>query len=289
MQDLVSVIITAYKAEGLIHRSVTSVLNQTYKDIEIIVISDDQKDYEKILFEKHIKDKRIKHISTGRVGAGQANALNLGIEKAQSNFIANLDFDDEFHPERIEILLPLVKKYGAATSGLEFIDEETGKNIETISATYEKDNLNFKEFIVCGIHTFMNLIFDRNKIRSRFITDYSLAMDIISTANMFDYIDFFGYSPEKLIRYYRRNGSLCNSENAVKNFIGEYKKGIRELKENIIAIEKSAVKRTLIEWLEAMVEIEKEYLEDLSKDPNNKFNDTLKRRVNYLKESVFKV
>ena len=79
MSDLISVIITAYKAEDHIHRSVKSVLQQTHQNFEIILVSDDLLDYRKILQSQNISDARIKFITTGKFGSGQANAINLGI------------------------------------------------------------------------------------------------------------------------------------------------------------------------------------------------------------------
>jgi len=286
MQELVSIIITAYKAEELIHRSVLSALNQTHQNLEILVISDDLVDYKKILLEKNISDGRIKFISTGMVGAGQAKALNLGLEKANSNYIANLDFDDEFHPQRIKILLPLVKKYGAATSGLEFIEDDTKIELNNLGINFKKDFLLFKEFLLATIHCYTNIIFDKNRVKSNFNPNYIWAMDFVSIANMFNYIDRFGYSPKKLIKYYRRSGSLCNSQNSVNNFISDYEKAISELEQGILEIKNPEIRKTLRNYLISMIAIEKEYLKDLEKNKENKFNETLKRWANYLKKSI---
>jgi glycosyltransferase involved in cell wall biosynthesis len=96
--ELVSIIMPANKAEAFIHRSVQSVLKQSYKNWELIVISEDEIDYSSVFVKKGIMNNRIKFIST--IKTGISSARNIGIQHAKGNIITVLDADDVFHPQK---------------------------------------------------------------------------------------------------------------------------------------------------------------------------------------------
>ncbi|MDB9821060.1 glycosyltransferase family 2 protein [Candidatus Pelagibacter sp.] len=93
---LVSIIIPYYKKRNYIHRAIKSILKQSYKKFEIIIVYNDP-DKNDLPYIKKIKkiDKRIHLIiNTSEVGAGHSR--NIGIKKCKGDFIAFLDSDDEW-------------------------------------------------------------------------------------------------------------------------------------------------------------------------------------------------
>ena len=107
---MISVIITTYKREpSLIIRALHSVLSQTYKDIEIIVVDDspadypNRKDVEKAVYDcqKENGDIAISYIQHER-NCGACAARNTGMNHANGEYIAFLDDDDEWLPEKLE-------------------------------------------------------------------------------------------------------------------------------------------------------------------------------------------
>lgn len=100
MQPLVSCIIPTYNRANFVERAIQSVLNQTYKNIEVIVVDDGSEDNTKEVV-LSIKNERIKYIRLHR-NFGAAFARNVGIVNAEGEFIAFLDSDDYFLPEKIE-------------------------------------------------------------------------------------------------------------------------------------------------------------------------------------------
>ncbi len=101
----VSVIIPTYKRPKKLVRAVKSVRNQTYDNIEIIVVNDDpESDISDVLPE----DENIKLINH-EVNKGGAGARNTGIDNAEGKYIAFLDDDDYFLPEKIEKELELIE------------------------------------------------------------------------------------------------------------------------------------------------------------------------------------
>lgn len=87
----VSLIVPVYNTSKYLEKCINSLINQTLKDIEIIIINDGSTDNsEKII--KKFNDKRIKYIAKQNEGIGKTR--NLGIEKATGEYLAFVDSDD---------------------------------------------------------------------------------------------------------------------------------------------------------------------------------------------------
>ena len=101
---IVSIVIPLYNKGFIIHKTIKSVLEQTFTDFEIVIVNDGSTDSS---FEivSQISDERILLIQQENKGA--AAARNLGIEKATSNLIAFLDADDFWYPNHLEELVKL--------------------------------------------------------------------------------------------------------------------------------------------------------------------------------------
>lgn len=107
---MISVIIPVYNREQTIKKALNSVLNQTYKDIEVIVVDDGSTDASKKVIES-ISDKRIKYVY--QENAGACVARNTGIEMAKGEFIAFHDSDDEWVFNKLEIQLKELNNHSA--------------------------------------------------------------------------------------------------------------------------------------------------------------------------------
>ncbi|MGF1755047.1 glycosyltransferase [Vibrio makurazakiensis] len=100
----VSVIIPTYNCMAFLPKAIDSVLEQTHQDIELIIIDDNSAD-KTDAYLKTLTDPRISVITTTGVGASQAR--NMGINQACGDFIAFLDADDFWLPEKLELQLAL--------------------------------------------------------------------------------------------------------------------------------------------------------------------------------------
>ena len=98
---LVSVIIPAYNVEKTLERAVKSVMLQTYREIEILIVDDGSPDSSGLIADRLAgEDSRIRVIH--QVNGGLSAARNTGIEEAEGIYIAFLDSDDEFELDIIE-------------------------------------------------------------------------------------------------------------------------------------------------------------------------------------------
>ena len=96
---MISVIIPSYNHEKYIKKCIDSVINQTYKDWELIIIDDGSKDNSNEIISQY-NDIRITHIQ--QENAGAHNAINKGLSLAKGNYLTILNSDDEFLPKRFE-------------------------------------------------------------------------------------------------------------------------------------------------------------------------------------------
>jgi glycosyltransferase involved in cell wall biosynthesis len=110
MEAKVSIIIPIYNMENYLEECIESIIEQSYKNIEIILINDGSTDKSEIICRKYqIKDTRIKLISSKNKGV--SNARNLGIEASTGEYISFIDPDDTVDKKYIEKLLIHMKKY----------------------------------------------------------------------------------------------------------------------------------------------------------------------------------
>jgi glycosyltransferase involved in cell wall biosynthesis len=102
---LVSVIITTHNRCELLPRAIDSVLNQTYSNIELIIVDDGSKDDTETIINTYLdKYPDIVYVKHNEPRGGNA-ARNSGILKSNGDFVAGLDDDDEFLPDRIQLLM----------------------------------------------------------------------------------------------------------------------------------------------------------------------------------------
>ena len=144
----VSVIIPTYNRAHLIDRAITSVLNQTYQDLEIIVIDDGSTDNTEEVI-RSFPDKRVNYIKHKK-NKGVSSARNTGIKVAKGKYIAFLDSDDEWLSEKlgkqIKVLQNKSPEVGVAYSDVLYIDEN-GKNMNRKLLNPKKEGYIYEDLL----------------------------------------------------------------------------------------------------------------------------------------------
>ena len=108
MTELITVIINTYNREKYIKKCIDSIINQTYKNLEILIINDGSTD-NTVKICKNYKDKRIRIITTKNQGLSLSR--NTGIDNAKGEYLYFVDSDDFIEVDTIEYLYSLCKKY----------------------------------------------------------------------------------------------------------------------------------------------------------------------------------
>jgi len=157
----VSVIIPLYNEEKYIIDCINSVINQTYKNIEIIIVDDKSTDnsLKKI---KKIKDKRIKIIKL-KENKGVSNARNIGVEVSTGDYICFLDSDDFWNKEKLEKQLKFIKDKAFIYSDYIY----TKANGKPIKKAKVPKSLTYKEALKNTCIFTSTVMFDMSKIEKK--------------------------------------------------------------------------------------------------------------------------
>lgn len=132
---IVSVILPAYNADSTIRSTIESILEQTFPDFELIIIDDGSTDDTADVVHQ-FGDKRIIYLYQSN--HERAEARNNGIAKSKGEFIAFLDADDLWLPEKLNKQMWLMQnnpKVGLVYCDLFYFDDETGENLILYSRT----------------------------------------------------------------------------------------------------------------------------------------------------------
>ena len=103
-----SIIISVYNKEKHIKNTLDSVINQSFKDFEIIIVNDGSTDNSENIINS-IKDKRIKLITTKNLGV--SNARNIGLKEASANYISLIDGDDSWEGSYLQHMFDAIEKF----------------------------------------------------------------------------------------------------------------------------------------------------------------------------------
>ncbi|MCG3708945.1 glycosyltransferase [Aliarcobacter butzleri] len=213
----ISVIIPIYNTEKYLDKCLNSCINQTFKDIEIILINDGSTDNSFEICKEYLKiDSRIRLFN--QENRGQGFSRNFGIMKSKSDFIYFLDSDDFIEPDTIEQLYNQVifDKSDIVIGGWEKVNEDLNQIIKTNPAI-DVDVLNSKNkvsyifsfqftYVACGILINKKIFLDNFLFfPNYFHEDLYLMPKIFYFARKISYVD------NKFYKWIERNDSSSNS------------------------------------------------------------------------------
>ncbi len=218
MKIKVSVIVPVYNVEKFIDKCLNSIVNQTLKEIEIIVVNDGSPDNSQKIIDKYVKKYPEKVQSFIKENGGQGSARNLGIEKAKGEYISFVDSDDFVEKDMYKKLYNKAKEnnYDIVVCGNYNVSEDyQNKNIDAFINNYNTD----LENIFFGKMAVWNKIYKRdilikNKLEFKekvWYEDLAFTLKAIMNSNTFAFID------EPLYDYLIREGSTMNNSNVQRN------------------------------------------------------------------------
>ena len=216
-QPSVSVVMPAYNAEKYIEESITSVINQTYTNWELIVIDDGSKDNTAEIVKQFAeKDKRIT-LYLNEKNMGVAKTRNRGFDMAKGEYIALLDSDDIWLPEKLEKQLKLAEETDAEIiyCSYELISEtgeKTGKDF-IVSPCTDFCEMLTKCMFSCSTNIFKSEIFKNYRFSNNYYhEDYVLWLELLKNGKI------AAGCTEVLAKYRQIKGSRASNKlNAAKN------------------------------------------------------------------------
>jgi len=180
---MVSIITPSYKSEKFISETIKSVLFQTYKNWEMIIVDDCSPDNSNEIIEEYCKkDSRIKLIKLEK-NSGPAVARNRAIKEAKGRYIAFLDADDLWKPEKLEKQLLFMNENNLAFtySSYDLIDEDNSD----IGTFITKETITYEDMLkTCSVGC-LTAIYDTEKLGKVYMPlirkrqDYGLWLKIL--------------------------------------------------------------------------------------------------------------
>ena len=219
--ELVSIVVPAYKAEKYINRCLNSLTNQTYNNIEIIVVDDGSPDKTgEILDAWAKKDSRIKVIH--KTNGGVSSARNAGIEAATGKYICFVDIDDEAKPDYVKYLHRAITEHNADVAICSLIAERK-KNIfyveglkkATVFNLAEKTK-NFADIYNSGMfQSPCCKLYKKELITEGFPEFTNYGEDEIFNLQCFNNVKTIAVIPDSLYVYYLNDASICRTNGIV--------------------------------------------------------------------------
>ena len=228
LQPLISVIVPIYNVAKYLPKCIDSLLRQTYKNLEIILIDDGSTDNSgKICDEYSKKDKRIKVIH--KQNGGVCSARNQGLDIAKGNYIAFVDPDDYVLPDMYKTLLNILQKENANIAVCDMadidIDGRLNKGLFPVNVNFiYTEYIDWlKDFIIYGnLQIVCNKLFEKNiLIGHRFDTNLVRAEDVNFLLDIIKNSCRIVLCPQVFYCYVKRNTSAMR-QYQIKYFESEY-------------------------------------------------------------------
>lgn len=221
--EKISVIIPIYNVENYLKRCIDSVINQTYKNLEIILVDDGSKDNCGKICDEYAKvDSRIQVIH--KINGGLSDARNAGLKVATGDYIYYIDSDDYIDNDMLEIMKKNLEKYNADISICGIYKECENGNY-TLKRNNVIEIMNSKEALI-KLNSFSS--FDMavwNKLYKKYIVDGiefpfgKKSEDYFVMYQYFDRASNIVVIPESKYHYIQRENSISRGKNITHDYI----------------------------------------------------------------------
>lgn len=216
MNKKISVIVAVYNTEEYLDRCLESLLNQTYKNMELVIVEDCSTDSSRKLLKKYKENENIK-IFYNKENRGLSYSRNYGLKKSTGDFIGYIDSDDYVEPDYYEKLMRSIKdnKSDIAICDIKLVDEQTNK--------IQRCKCYTNDFDVCSVvnngfaASACNKLFKRKNIEKypfaegKVNEDIAVVIPTVIQAKKISYADTCYF-------YVQRGGSIQNSRFSNKRF-----------------------------------------------------------------------
>jgi len=210
---MISIIVPVYNVEPYLRKCLDSILDQTYRDLEILIIDDGSTDGSGEICDEYKKDERVRVFHTENKGLSCAR--NLGLDSANGDYIAFIDSDDWFEETALQTFLTTAQDTGADIVGCEFYQEYKDRTV--------KPGENNTEYVVEGDEVLKTMVIDHKLTEDVWNKFYRVSLfegicypeglifeDKATTYKLLQKAQVLAYTPTPLIHYRNREGSLSN-------------------------------------------------------------------------------
>lgn len=260
IQNLVSIIMPAFRAEACIAEAVLSLLVQTYAEWELILIADDKTDYRSVLLSSGINDSRIQYYSTDKVQSGPNVARNVGLKYARGEWIAPLDADDVYYPNRLTYLIGAASETGLALDNVNVV----GDCVVNSLALNSPANTHFSLADVKSSLVPLLFLFHYRHIKQGWDEDVIRGADTLFNLRALESAGRAVYLSEALHEYRVHNQSMCHAEGSEGLFQQAYRYTLMRLRKDGLGFSDEKFRLQVIDMIEEKQMINQVFAEAVS-------------------------
>lgn len=232
MAGLVSIVMPSYNTANFIAESIQSVIAQTYKEWELIIVDDCSHDNTDRVVKLYLGDSRIRYIKNEK-NSGAAISRNRALREAKGKWIAFLDSDDLWMPDKLEKQIRFMETNGYHFSYTNYaeIDTEDKRNGITVTGPRKITKTGFFNYCWPGCLTVM---YDAEKVGLIQIADIKKNNDYAMWLKVCKTVDCYLLDQE--LALYRRGRLGSVSTHSIKTMIGWHYKLYREAEEQNLVV-----------------------------------------------------
>ncbi len=223
MNDLVSIVMPSYNTAQYIAKSIQSVINQTYHNWELIIVDDCSTDDTDAVV-ADISDTRIRYLKNEK-NSGAAVSRNYALREAKGRWIAFLDSDDLWMPEKLEKQINFMEKNGYSFSYTNYEEIDVNGNKTGVHVTGPKRITKTGMFNYCWPGC-LTVMYDRNVVGLIRIEDIKKTNDYAMWLKVCKRADC--YLLDECLAQYRKGRVGSVSTHSIKTMIGWHYKLYRE-------------------------------------------------------------
>ncbi|HEV7277771.1 MAG TPA: glycosyltransferase family A protein [Devosiaceae bacterium] len=272
MDEAISVVMPAFRAEPFIATAVASVIGQSYPHWQLWIVSDDGLDYERVLGTGGLRDPRIRFLSTGGTATGASRARNLALDRIETPWVAILDADDSFLPQKLARAAAALAQHPVVSCALDVVTESgrplrqvgTGPDRLLAAAEYKFVNLSMDSMI----------LWDRRRADARYDPDLSNMTDLELLLQLWQRTPGTWHLGTPLHRYAKLSGSMSNSAGTTAGMIASKTALLQRLRSGHYRLPDAAVVG-VARFLELSLAAEQSFPAALAAQPGLLFEDHL--------------
>ena len=282
---MISVIVPVYNVEPYLRKCLDSVINQTFRDLEILIVDDGSTDGSgRICDEYAAKDSRIRVFHTDNHGLSAAR--NYALDRLHGDYIAFIDSDDWFEETALQTFLTTAQETGADIVACQFYQEYVDKTVEPSGFS--------TEFVEEGSDILASMILDHKLTEDVWNKFYKAGLfnsirypegmifeDKATTYKLLQRAKKLVYIPAPLIHYRNRKGSLSN-DHSMKS-LTDYWTVYRERFDTLSPISEQYYKTALSEAVSAISRMWRWYA-GCTKEEQRRAENTLEEMQQFLEE-----
>lgn len=272
---LISIVIPVYNVEDYLERCLESVVKQTYKNLEILVINDGSLDNSRDIAKKYEQiDDRIKVFD--KENGGLSDARNYGISKIKGSLLFLLDSDDFIAPTALEDLYAIHKKSNAQIVVGNYVNHYGEKGISVFNnkpgldyQVYETEDALEKLLYQKGVTTSAwGKLYESSLFEDIQYPYGAICEDLDVTYKLFSKSKHVAVSPNVYLFYQQREGSIIRSKFNMKRFeaMDFAKKQLDFININYPELSDAAVNRLMMEAFYIAIQLPKNEFEDVRKE-----------------------